>query len=470
MNNIQTFANYIADLAKEKKYDNVIVSFKNNHSDFSSQVISSNSIIIKSVIDSYRHLGRFEEAYKFLEEFNIGIETDQNNYILNSFGWLLYNELDEAIKKEAADQVQLVSTRLLEFLNVIDKSTSFYDMLIQRIIGKALGVRRFNLEGSLELLLNILKEIKFKTEVRIQQLIKNDTFIIGGISNVFGKSGKPERGFTFLEFLGLSIDDASLSEEILNAFGWLTYYQLKRDFKNVDEEVPEEELDTMFIDFDVREQPQVNQVDDKEKTNNNLLKLLPRLNKESKYSPFSKLFNLYIKIQKSAASVNWQRILEFLNVLDYNELSIDCPTVTFIRKGREKVAELASDKENWLSTYANALFRTNDYETCLVISQTALETLEKFHYNNDIWFARRIALCKIKIGDKTEAIQELEKIVIKKKEWFIEKELAELYFDDGKIDLANKYALEAALNFGDKEKKDGLYLLLGKIYKNKKSA
>ena len=55
------------------------------------------------------------------------------------------------------------------------------------------------------------------------------------------------------------------------------------------------------------------------------------------------------------------------------------------------------------------------FQECYDVSKLALETFEKFHYSNDIWFARRIALSKKNLGNSEDAIKELQQILRKKK-------------------------------------------------------
>ena len=87
-----------------------------------------------------------------------------------------------------------------------------------------------------------------------------------------------------------------------------------------------------------------------------------------------------------------------------------------------------------------------------------------------MWFARRIALSKKELGNIDDAITDLEVIYKKKRDWFIQKEISELYFDKNDIDNAFKNAILAINNKGKLEFKIGLIFLLGKILKIKNEA
>ena len=81
------------------------------------------------------------------------------------------------------------------------------------------------------------------------------------------------------------------------------------------------------------------------------------------------------------------------------------------------------------------------YQECFEVSKQALEAFEKFHYSNDIWFARRIALSKKFLGNSTDALNELLLVLKRKREWFIQSEVAEIYKENGDFDTAFKYAI-----------------------------
>lgn len=103
------------------------------------------------------------------------------------------------------------------------------------------------------------------------------------------------------------------------------------------------------------------------------------------------------------------------------------------------------------------------YDECVTLSEEALSDLTKFHSNNDIWFQRRIALSKGYLGDKDQAIKELIQILLRKKDWFIQNEIASFFFDLNKNDDAFKYAVDAALNYGEVKFKCELFFLMGKV-------
>ena len=178
-------------------------------------------------------------------------------------------------------------------------------------------------------------------------------------------------------------------------------------------------------------------------------------------------FGFLLKKFKDKPSVNWTVVNKFCDLVSVEALDTECRTIEVERKGEKKPMELASDKENWYAFKTKSLFETQQYQECFEVSKQALEAFEKFHYSNDIWFARRIALSKKHLGNSDEALNELLKILRRKREWFIQSEVAEIYKENGDFEKAFKYAIEAINNFGDLEYKVGLLVLIADILEKK---
>ena len=194
-----------------------------------------------------------------------------------------------------------------------------------------------------------------------------------------------------------------------------------------------------------------------------LKKIQDFLNTEFEKTLISNLFTIVIKSEKQRPTPNWELINDFCDEFDPNKLSVECRTIKVERKGKMRDMELASDREFWFASKTKALFKLEDWTQCFELSKKALASFEVFHYSNDIWFARNIALAKKNLGNSSEAISELKIILNTKKEWFIQKELAELYFETNDIENAFEYAMQAITNFGPLEFKINLLFLLGKI-------
>jgi len=177
-----------------------------------------------------------------------------------------------------------------------------------------------------------------------------------------------------------------------------------------------------------------------------------------------KNFSFLLKRVKDKTTPNWIFTNKFCDLVSVDSLSTECRTGEVKVKGEMKETEFASNKEDWYAIKTKALFETKHYEECFELSKTALNAFEKFHYSNDVWFARKIALCKKNLGKPDEAISELQQVLRRKKEWYIQKELADLFFEKGQMEKAFKLSIEAINNFGDLDYKIDLLVLLGKLF------
>lgn len=132
------------------------------------------------------------------------------------------------------------------------------------------------------------------------------------------------------------------------------------------------------------------------------------------------------------------------------------------RDGR--ISKFYSDKEKWYSLKTKHLLDMGEYEETIKFADEALNELDEFVNNSDIWFKWRIAIANKDLDNYNEALKYLEEIINSKNDWFILKELAEIYSLNGDYDLALKYAIDAALAKGDIKYKINLYRLLDEIF------
>ncbi len=157
-------------------------------------------------------------------------------------------------------------------------------------------------------------------------------------------------------------------------------------------------------------------------------------------------------------------ILEWCNRLDVNNL--DSTPYTFTNKAGEK-QKGASKQEQYFAHCTKALFEKGLYDECIFMCQKALESLEEFHNNNAIWFARRISLSFKELGDTEIALELFQNLLKKKRDWFMYKEIAEIYFELEDNENALKYAIYGVLAnanaIENRDKKVNLYKLLAKL-------
>ena len=299
-----------------------------------------------------------------------------------------------------------------------------------------------------------------KTSFSKEQLSNNE-YIVSDIISCLRYTNQLDAGFQFLKIYDIKIDD-SQKERILTAYGWLLWSKYKAENENAsnfDDEM-------QFFDEDEDDFQQQNFHYDKNELIERIETLIPillGLNSDFSKTLVSNLFSIVLKSEKKKPAPNWKLVNDFCNQIDPTLLSTDCSTIQVERKGRTQDMELASDFENWYAYKTKALMKLGEWQECFDTSKEALEKIDNFHYSNDIWFSRRVALSKKNLGNAEDTIEELKTILRKKREWYIQKELAEIYFEKDDLDAAFKMAIDAIDNFGPLEFKVDLLYLIGKI-------
>jgi len=299
--------------------------------------------------------------------------------------------------------------------------------------------------------------------------IARNRYIICDIITCFRYANQFDAGLKFLETYNINIS-YDQDEAILVAYGWLLWSKYKNEnfyFDNFESDFDFEDEDEVGYQFN-----QQNLGYHKSDTIVRIEQLLQILlhqdsRDESVERLISSLFSLVLKVEKNKNNPDWKFINDFCDMFDPDQLSTDCRTIQREQKGRIKEVELASDRENWYVYKSKALMKLGMWKECLEVSKEALEKIDKFHYSNDVWFAWRIALSKRYLGNIDDAIKEMEAILKKKPEWFVQKEIAELYFENNDLDKAFKIAIDALNNSGQLESKVKLIYLLGEILNRK---
>ncbi|MDR1610013.1 MAG: tetratricopeptide repeat protein, partial [Candidatus Symbiothrix sp.] len=178
---------------------------------------------------------------------------------------------------------------------------------------------------------------------------------------------------------------------------------------------------------------------------------------DDKYSPYT------LTVFKILNYLNEKSIYQAEKVLDWtgklNPLLLDAAPFAITNK-EGKPREIASKKEQYYMLRTRALLETGNFSECIKICEEALATFDRLHYNNDIWFRWRIALSHEGLGEFRKSLDLQLELLKRKKEWFIQKEIAEQYYCLGDYKKSLEYALDSALNSGDIDKKINTYIVL----------
>lgn len=124
-----------------------------------------------------------------------------------------------------------------------------------------------------------------------------------------------------------------------------------------------------------------------------------------------------------------------------------------------------SKKEKYYDYATKAYFEVEDYEKCIETSKEALEVLENFTNSSDVWYNWRIAKSYKELLKNREALDYLKEVVKVKKDWFVQKEMAENYHVIGENEKAEDYICEAVLTNDPVTIKVNLYYLAYNVLK-----
>jgi len=180
---------------------------------------------------------------------------------------------------------------------------------------------------------------------------------------------------------------------------------------------------------------------------------------DDKYSAYQITVFKVLEHLTGKSSYQADKIMEWTGKL--NPKTLDDSTFTFTDKeGKER--EIASKKEQYYTLRSRALLEKGAFDECIRICEEGLRTFETFHYDNDVWFRWRIGLCYEGLGEYEKSLNMQLELLKTKKEWFIQKEIAEQYFRLGDYAKSLQYALDSALNSGDTNKKINTFIVLAK--------
>jgi tetratricopeptide (TPR) repeat protein len=244
----------------------------------------------------------------------------------------------------------------------------------------------------------------------------------------------------FLETYQIEIKE-NTPDSILSSYAWLLYFAYKSTQKT------EKQISDNILKIKITE----------------IMKLIT-----SKSGDFYQLlieqFLLQLnQTEKNKKNPDWKFIQEICYTINPDKLNDEVFPIHVEKQGREKAVELASMREDWYALYSEALFSEKNYQQSIDVCESAFNKIKKFHYDNDIWFQRRIALCQKALGKTEMAISLYLEIISKKNAWFLKYELAELYFKNMENDFALLYASEAFQGKDPISYKIGLLELIGDI-------
>jgi tetratricopeptide (TPR) repeat protein/cold shock CspA family protein len=165
---------------------------------------------------------------------------------------------------------------------------------------------------------------------------------------------------------------------------------------------------------------------------------------ENAYAPTSPLAMSVLRVAKLwAAKPHDLNALQWLDKLDPALLPIEPRRGGVDERGQPR--ELASFREAYYSIRSRSLAHLGRWEECLQAAEKGLTDCGQLHYGNDVWFARRVALAKQKLGRPQEALAELQRLLVRKPSGFMHTNVAAAAWETRDADTTFKHCLLALL-------------------------
>lgn len=155
---------------------------------------------------------------------------------------------------------------------------------------------------------------------------------------------------------------------------------------------------------------------------------------------------------------NYQKVIEYSKNLNPNVLS----SKDFNGESKDgKKFTKPSDKESFFLKLTKALDRVEKFQECIDMCDIALG-----NFPDVFWFNWRKGSALRKLKNYSEAIKLLEDVILKKKDWFIYKDLSAAYLESNDYTKAFEHFLEGAfisINIPEPHNRWELYYIGAKI-------
>ena len=125
-----------------------------------------------------------------------------------------------------------------------------------------------------------------------------------------------------------------------------------------------------------------------------------------------------------------------------------------------------SHRELYYDWASRAYYQNMEYEKCIEVSRTALNSLKRFVDEGDTWFRWRIAKSLTELGRLKEALEYYEKVIEVRHDWYMYRDIAEIYLRLKKPWIALDYLCPAVLCDEPNKSKAGIYYTCYKALKS----
>lgn len=178
---------------------------------------------------------------------------------------------------------------------------------------------------------------------------------------------------------------------------------------------------------------------------------------------FTKRAFIFVFKESISAKDNFNFIIRLCESIPPSILSDKPNNINVNGKDRK----ILSDKEKYYLALSKALYEQKDFNRCIQVCKEAFDNIKFFTNGTDIWLKRNMILSQNELNHPiNELIVEFEKLLEKKKDWFMQFDMATLYrkYSDNKKVL--QYAISAINSFGEIDMKIGCLEFIGDILKS----
>ncbi|WP_405264456.1 cold shock domain-containing protein [Methanobrevibacter sp.] len=125
-----------------------------------------------------------------------------------------------------------------------------------------------------------------------------------------------------------------------------------------------------------------------------------------------------------------------------------------------------SHRQQYYDWASMAYYQNMEYEKCIEVSKTALNSLKRFIDEGDTWLRWRIAKSLTELGRLKEALTYYEKVIEVRHDWYMYRDIAEIYLRLKKHWISLDYLCPAILSDEPNKVKAGIYYTCYKVFKS----
>jgi cold shock CspA family protein len=161
----------------------------------------------------------------------------------------------------------------------------------------------------------------------------------------------------------------------------------------------------------------------------------------TEHSPASSYEKTCWKMIELYKDVNTGRVLEWVRKLDVHKLSNEPNTY----ENKNQKINYQSNKEHYYVILTKSLFRLELFEECITACEEAINALDRFHHDNDIWIQARLyySICILQ-SDQT-MFEKIENLIKRKKHFTLFHYLLKLHSQFDNPSSALLYAKKGCL-------------------------